>query len=147
MTTPDVNVLVAAFRADHVHHAEARQWLEQQIAAAAEGGRLFLLPMVCTSFVRLVTHPRVFTVPATSDEAVAFIEALLACPGCEWLPLGPEWPAFAALCTGKALAGNAVQDGWIAAASRRAGTKLATFDRDFRNLLDAHELTLLNAAA
>ena len=33
--TPDVNVLVAAFRADHPHHTTARVWLEQAVAAAA----------------------------------------------------------------------------------------------------------------
>ena len=31
--TPDVNVLVAASRTDHPHHAAARQWLEEALPA------------------------------------------------------------------------------------------------------------------
>jgi predicted nucleic acid-binding protein len=36
---PDVNVLVAAFRADHPHHTTARIWLEQALTQAASGVR------------------------------------------------------------------------------------------------------------
>jgi len=147
MVTPDVNVLVAAFRADHAHHRTARVWLQDQVQAAAEGARLLVLPMVCASFVRLVTHGRIFDVPATAAEAFDFVDALLACSGCELFELGREWPAFAALCKGKSLAANAVQDAWIAAAARSAGAMLVTFDRDFQALLDTHELLLLPVAA
>jgi predicted nucleic acid-binding protein len=55
--TPDASVLVAAYRADHPHHGPAREWLEAQVRATAEGFRLLLLPMVCVLLVRLVTHP------------------------------------------------------------------------------------------
>ncbi|HUG24368.1 TA system VapC family ribonuclease toxin [Piscinibacter sp.] len=147
MLTPDVNVLVAAFRADHPHHGAARQWLLGQLKASAVGSRLLLLPMVCVSFVRLVTHRRIFDVPATAEEAFAFVEALLADPGSEMPQLGREWAAFVALCSGKALAGNLVQDAWIAAAARAAGATLVTFDRDFESLLGPHELLLLLPAA
>ncbi|MDP1532511.1 MAG: PIN domain-containing protein [Rubrivivax sp.] len=146
MLTPDVNVLVAAFRADHPHHGVARGWLLEQLAGLGEGGRLLLLPMVCASFVRLVTHARVFDLPATAAESLDFIDALLAQPGCTMQSLGPEWPAFAALCRGKRLAANLVQDAWIAAAARCAGATLVTFDRDFAALLEAHERVLLTAA-
>lgn len=143
MHTPDVSVLVAAFRADHPHHRIARSWLRSSLGAAATGARLGLLPMVCAAFVRLVTHARVFTVPATADEALQFVDALLATPGCEMQGLGNEWPAFAALCRGRALAGHLVQDAWIAAAARAAGAVLVTFDRDFETLLDPHERQIL----
>lgn len=143
MLTPDVNVLVAAFRADHPHHVAARGWLQAQLAALQTGARLLLLPMVCVSFVRLVTQARVFPVPASAPEALAFVDALLAQPGCELQPVGAEWPAFAALCRGQALSGNWIQDAWIAAAARSAGATLVTFDRDFERLLAAHERLLL----
>ena len=121
----------------------ARGWLQDQLKASVTGSRLLLLPMVCVSFVRLVTHRRVFAIPATAKEAFGFVEALLACPGCEMPQLGTEWAAFVALCKGKSLAANPVQDAWIAAAARSAGAALATFDHDFVSLLDAHELMLL----
>ncbi len=147
MLTPDVNVLLAAFRGDHPHHAVARAWLLQQLTDASTGARLSLLPMVCVSFVRLATHPRIFAVPATAEEALAFLEALLATPGCELQALGVEWPAFAALCRAHAPQGNLVQDLWIAAAARTAGARLVTFDRDFEALLAPHERQLLRAGA
>jgi toxin-antitoxin system PIN domain toxin len=147
MLTPDVNVLVAAYRQDHPHHRVALAWLQGQIKALNTGSRLLLLPMVCASFVRVVTHRRVFEIPATAKEALVFLDALLSRPGCEMQPLGREWNAFAALCTGKALAGNRVQDAWIAAAARAAGATLVTFDRDFESLLNAHDLALLSPRA
>lgn len=147
MLTPDVNVLLAAFRGDHPHHAVARRWLLQHLAEASAGARLSLLPMVCVSFVRLATHPRIFAVPATAEEAMAFLDALLASPGCELQALGAEWPAFTALCRAHAPQGNLVQDLWIAAAARTAGARLVTFDRDFEALLALHERQLLRVVA
>ncbi len=141
--TPDVNVLVAAFREDHAHHAVANPWLNRSLAACQHGGRVHLLPMVCTSFVRIVTHGKVFSKPASSAEAVNFVDSLLQVPGCDWLPLGSEWPAFARLCSARQLAGNAVQDAWIAMAVRCHASHLVTFDRGFAGLLDRHEFTLL----
>lgn len=142
--TPDVNVLVAAYRLDHAHHDAARDWLGRQLDTSAAGrGSTLLLPMVCASFVRLVTHPRIFKVPAESREAFEFLAALLAQPGCDMQPLGTEWDVFSSLCRGKGLAANLVQDAWIAAAARAFGATLVTFDRDFESLLDAHEFVLL----
>jgi predicted nucleic acid-binding protein len=62
--TPDVNVLIAAFRRDHQHHAVALQWLDGARVACAEGrASLALLPMVIIGFLRLVTNRRVFIEP------------------------------------------------------------------------------------
>ena len=97
--TPDVNVLVAAFHQDHAHHDVARAWLNAALQACLSGGRLRLLPMVCTSFVRSVTHAKVFTHPAPPADAIAFVDALLQSPGCDLPTLGTEWPAFAQLCS------------------------------------------------
>jgi hypothetical protein len=58
--TPDVNVLVAASRSDHPHHAIARSWLEQAAAATPLGSTLVLMPMVIASFLRLVSSPKIF---------------------------------------------------------------------------------------
>ena len=90
--TPDVNVLVAASRGDHTHHAVARAWLEQAAVGAAAGSALTLMPMVLASFLRLVTSPRIFLVPTPIDDALAFVDALLAAPGVQLASLGAEWP-------------------------------------------------------
>jgi uncharacterized protein len=145
MKAPDLNVLVAAFRADHPHHSIARAWLIEQLKYCATGGQLVLLPMVCSSFVRLVTHRRVFAVPATTTEAFDFLHSMLRIPGCTLVNLSSEWPLFTTLCRGKGLTGNLVQDAWIAAGARANGAALATFDRDFTVLLEPHELETLAA--
>ncbi len=142
--TPDVNVLVAASRSDHPHHHSARDWLAGALAAAARGDRLRLLPMVGAGFLRLVTHPRVFVEPTPLAGAQAFLAALLSADGVELLPLGGEWPLLEPLCLQHGLVGNAIADGWIAAAVLARRECLATFDRDFVPLLPARQLVLLN---
>ena len=141
--TPDVNVLVAASRADHPHHGQARAWLEGALAACARGGAFSVLPMVAAGVVRLVTHPRVFRVPTPAPDALAFVRAVLDAPGVESRALGAEWDRFADLCRTYDLRGNAVPDAWIAAAVRQHHERLVTFDRGFRRLLPPSNLTLL----
>lgn len=141
--TPDVNVLVAASRSDHPHHAIARGWLEQAAASTTTGGTFTLLPMVIASFLRLVSSAKVFREPTPVEEAVAFVDALLAAPGVELAPLGPEWPRLRELCISKRLKGNSVPDAWLAAATIQLGEHLVSFDRDFRKLLGRSQFTLL----
>ena len=43
--TPDVNVLVAAARSDHPHHAVARAWLGHAATGAVAGSAFVLMPM------------------------------------------------------------------------------------------------------
>jgi toxin-antitoxin system PIN domain toxin len=141
--TPDVNVLVAASRSDHPHHAVAREWLEEAISASRTGASLTLMPMVLASFLRLVTSSRIFRSVTPTQDAVAFLDALLAAPGVQLAPLGPEWSKLRQLCLDKALTGNDLPDAWLAAAVAHRGEHLVTFDRDFRKLLTRSQVTLL----
>lgn len=140
----DVNVLVAAHRADHPHHATAARWLQAQ-RASAEG--LSLPPLVLSAFVRLVTHPRIFTPPTPPAQAVDFVDWLLASPNAHLAPhltaRGSEWPALRALILADGLTANRVPDAHLAALARTLGEPLATFDKDFRRLLPRHLLVLL----
>lgn len=144
--TPDVNVLVAASRSDHPHHAVARAWIEQAAAAAAAGSALTLMPMVLASFLRLVTSPRIFQDPTPVEDAVAFVDALLAAPGVRLATLGPEWPLLRQLCVDRQLSGNALPDAWLAAATLHLGEHLVSFDRDFKSLIGRSQLTVLEPA-
>jgi uncharacterized protein len=141
--TPDVNVLLAAARADHPHHAVARTWLEAAVAATAMGAAFTLMPMVLSSFLRLVTSAKIFKVPTPIDDAVAFVDALLASPGVALAALGPEWPKLRRLCLDKQLGGNDLPDAWLSAAVVHLGEHLVTFDRDFKKLLARGHFTLL----
>ena len=141
--TPDVNVLLAAARADHPHHEMARACLRDALAATATGTAFSLMPMVVASFLRLVTSPKIFVLPTPIDEAVAFVDALLASPGVRMSDLGPEWPELKQLCVDKSLSGNDLPDAWLSAAVIHRGEHLVTFDRDFKKLLAPRQFTLL----
>lgn len=144
--TPDVNVLVAASRSDHPHHAVARAWLEETVGAADAGAALTLMPMVLASFLQLVTSPKIFHVATPIKDAVAFVYALLASPGVQLAALGPEWSKLRQLCLDKQLSGNDLPDAWLSAAVAQRGEHLVSFDRDFRKLLSRGQLTLLEPA-
>jgi len=145
--TPDVNVLVAASRADHPHHGVARAWVEGAVSSSETGAVLTVMPMVLASFLRLVTSPKIFQQATPIEDAVAFVDALLASPGVELAALGPEWTRLRQLCLDKQLSGNDVPDAWVAAAVVQLGEHLVSFDRDFRKLLSRSQFTLLKPAA
>ena len=144
--TPDVNVLVAAFRADHAHHVAARSWLDETRRNCSAGRTsLMLLPVAVAGFLRLVTNVRVFVQPDAIDDAVAFVDALLKTPGVSW-PVQANanaWPLLRGKLLARALGGNLVTDAWIAASVEAHGEHLVTFDRDFMGLLAVRDLTLL----
>jgi toxin-antitoxin system PIN domain toxin len=141
--TPDVNVLVAAARSDHPHHAVARVWLEETLAGAESGTVCTLMPMVLASFLRLVTSAKIFKHPTPIDEAIGFIDALLSISGVQLVELGPEWTRLRQLCLDKKLSGNELPDAWLVAAVAQRGEHLVSFDRDFKKLLGRGQFTLL----
>lgn len=142
--TPDVNVLVAAFRPGHSHHETARAWLAKARRDCVQGSEsLTLLPMVVTGFVRLVTNRRVFVEPDLVEDAIAFIDRVLELPGVELKACGDEWPLLRNKLLTLGLQGNLVNDGWIASAVEVLSEHLVTFDRDFVRLLPSRNLTLI----
>ena len=149
--TPDVNVLIAASRDEHVHHLKARDWLLQACAQSAltrvgtgrPAGTLRLITHVMSSFLRLVTNARVFATPTQTDQAIAFLDALLDSPGIAILDTSATWPVLRQLCLEKNLSANAIPDALIAATVMQNNEVLATFDRDFSRLLPSHQLQLL----
>lgn len=144
--TPDVNVLVAASRTDHPHYGVARAWLEAAVDASEAGSVLMLMPMVLASFLRLVTSPKIFQRATPIEDAVAFVDALLASPNVQLASLGPEWPKLRQLCLDKQLGGNDLPDAWLSAAVAHLGEHLVSFDRGFSKLLARRQFTLLRPA-
>ena len=142
--TPDVNVLVAAFRKDHQHHASAKQCLDDAMMASLGGSTLMLLPPVITGFLRLVTNPKIFLVPDTIENAIGFVDALAGAPGVEVAVVGEEWPLLRQLGVQGKLQGNAIPDAWVAAIVLQLGEHLVTFDRGMKKLLRHDRLTVLS---
>lgn len=143
--TPDVNVLIAASRSDHPHHKIAFAVLSEAVAACTDGASLKLMPMVVASFLRLVTNPKIFVQPTPVEDAIGFMDALVAVPGIEMPSLGAEWPILRQLCIEQQLTANDIPDAWLAAAVIQLGEHLVTFDTDFKKLLRRTQVTVLSA--
>ena len=141
--TPDVNVLIAASRSDHPHHKTAYACMDEAVVACADGATLTLMPMVVASYLRLVTNSKIFVHPTPVEDAVEFLDALLAMPGVVKPALGVEWPMLRQLCIEKKLAANDIPDAWLAAAVIQLGEHLVTFDTDFKRLLSRTQVTVL----
>jgi uncharacterized protein len=142
--TPDVNVLVSAFRPDHPHHLSARAWLDVAVVQAANGrSSLTLMGMVVTGFLRITTNPKIFRETDPLQDVIDFIDSLLSCPGVQFQPQGATWPNLRQVCLGQQTTGNLITDAWIAATVMQSGETLCTFDRDFSHLLPSAQLLLL----
>ena len=145
--TPDVNILLAAARRDHPHHAVAYDWLQQAVAAAERNTPLCLQGMVIASFLRLATHPKIFKEPTPMKAAVTFINALLEVPGVLQPALSEEWSEFHELCVKWKMRANDVPDAWLAAAVLRQSEHLVSFDAGFSRWLPRSRFTLLKAVS
>jgi toxin-antitoxin system PIN domain toxin len=142
--TPDVNVLISAFRPDHPHHTPARTWLDEALLQTSTGrASLMLMGMVVTGFLRITTNTKIFRETDPLQDVSDFIDSLLSCPGVQFQPQGATWPNLRQVCLAQQATGNLITDAWIAATVMQSGETLCTFDRDFSRLLPADQLLLL----
>jgi hypothetical protein len=129
MLAPDVNVLVYAHRAELPEHPACRLWLEALVDADAAFG---LADAVLSGFLRVVTHPRVFSRPTPLADALAVASALRAQPNRVPLEPGPRhWSIFERLCHESRVRGNLVADAYLAALAIESGCEWITTDRDY----------------
>ena len=129
MQSPDVNVLVSAFREDAAHHERCRKWL---VDALASRERVALSELVLSGVLRVLTHARVFSPPTPSDAAIEFVDALLAQPGSTTLRPGDgHWRIFRGMAVTLRLTGNRLPDAYHAALAIEHGCEWVTLDRGF----------------
>jgi toxin-antitoxin system PIN domain toxin len=140
----DVNILLAAARPDHTHHAKAARWLGDTLAECAEGTQLLSIPlMVIASFLRLITQAKIYPNPATAQQAVSYIDWLLECHGVSLATQGKEWRHLRELCLDKKLIHNDIPDAWLASVVMSHGDVLVTFDKGFKKLLPNSQVQIL----
>ena len=88
--------------------------------------------IVLSGFVRVVTHPRVFSLATPVGEALEFARAVRDQPHCvRVVPGTRHWGIFDALCVEVEARGNLVPDAFLAALAIEAGCEWVTLDRDF----------------
>lgn len=129
MILPDVNVLIYAHREESPDHESYASWLQR----LAEGEEPFgLSELVMSSFVRIVTNPKVFHTPTPVDAAFAFAAEILSCPGCTVVRAGSRhWAIFEGLCRASNARGKLVADAYHAALAIEHGCEFVTTDSDF----------------
>jgi uncharacterized protein len=136
--------VLAGARPDHAHHTLAKAWWFIALQDATTERPIRLLPVVVSGFLRVVTHPKIFSVPSTIEEATIHIDALLALPNVDLFDTQPSWQAFKKLCIEKSLTGNAIPDAWIAATAVQLSEHIVSFDKDFKKLLPRSQVTILS---
>lgn len=129
MLLTDVNVLVSAYREDAGHHAPCLRFLEEM----ANGPASFACSdFVLSSFLRVVTHPKIFKVPSPFAHALAFAVSLRELPNARPVQPGDRhWEIFCSLCDEAGAKGNLVPDAYLAALAIEHGCEWITLDRDF----------------
>jgi toxin-antitoxin system PIN domain toxin len=106
-----------------------RLWLE---AAVTGDEALGVSELVLSGFVRVATHPRVFSPPAPVGDALAFAGALRGQPNAVIVAPGQRhWEIFERLCRTAEARGNLVPDAYLAALAIESGCEWITTDRDF----------------
>ena len=142
MQSPDVNVLVSAFRPDAAHHDPCRRWLEGVSSGLESVG---VSELVLSGVLRILTHPRIFFPPSSSEAAAEFVAAVLAQPAI--MPLRPgsgHWRIFRNLVATYHLTGNRIPDAYHAALAIEHGCTWVTLDRGFSTYSGLPCLNLLD---
>jgi toxin-antitoxin system PIN domain toxin len=129
MRLVDVNVLVYAFRGDAPDHQAYAGWLSRLVNADEA---FAVSDHVLAGFLRIVTHPRIFSPPTPVPAALAFAETYRSSPSAVLVQPGERhWEIFSRLCREASARGNLVPDAWLAALAIEQGCELNTTDRDY----------------
>ena len=129
MTLLDVNVLVYAHREDAADHAAFRDWLTALVSSDEAYG---VSELVLSGFLRVVTHPRVFSPPSPPEDALRFVAEIREQPNAVIVAPGARhWDIFAGLCRSGSAKGNLVADAYLAALAIESGSEWITTDRDY----------------
>ena len=126
----DANVLLYA------SDQESSRWetATQILTECAKKKEVFYLPWpAIMAYLRISTHPAIFSAPLTPDEAAGNINSLLRIPHTRVLSEGPRfWEAYRRASSTVVARGNLVPDAHIAALLLEHGVNsILTNDSDF----------------
>jgi toxin-antitoxin system PIN domain toxin len=130
MIAVDTNILVYAHRRDSPFHKAARE----VVTRLAEGKGAWAIPWPCIhEFYGVVTHPRIYTPPSTSAQAIAQIDSWLESPTVQLLNENETyWLELREMLMKAKVQGPLVHDARIAALCLSHGVhELWSADRDF----------------
>lgn len=131
----DTNVLVYAHRSDSPFHDRAASLMRN----LAEGRAAWAIPWPCLyEFYSVVTSPKIYLPPSSTDQALRQIDAWLGSPSLRLLSEGVEhWTVAREVVAASRTVGPMVHDARIAALCQANGVEgLITVDRDFSRFAD-----------
>jgi len=127
----DINILLYASDSTSSFHGKADDFLYKCIKSR----EICVLPWpVIMGYLRIATHPRIFSVPLTYQEAIFNIEAILSQPHVRVVTESNDfWYLYKNLTKDIFPLGNSVPDAHLAALLQEHDVKtLYSADRDFR---------------
>ena len=129
--TVDASVLLYASDESSRYHEPAEAFLRD---LAGGPGITYLFWPTVMAYVRIATHPTVFTSPLTPEEALTNIDNLLAIPHVR--TIGEQdrfWQLYLDASTAAGARGNLVPDAHVVALMLENGVRtIWTHDRDYR---------------
>ncbi len=130
MMLMDVNVLVYAHREDAQNHRAYRDWLESVINSNIAYG---FSELVLSGFIRVVTHPKVFENPSSTEVAIAFAQQIRSSGHAVCLVPGKShWDIFLKCVQSISAQGNDIPDAYHAALALEWDCDWFTTDKGFR---------------
>ena len=133
MKAVDTNVLIYSEIVSSAHHRTARRVLTE----LAEGSAPWAIPWPCVyEFLRVVTHPKVFTPPVPLTIALHDLDQIMASPTLVMLSETQRHSeVMTTVIRDSGVTGNLIFDARIAALCIEHGiSELITGDRDFSRL-------------
>ncbi|MBK9215128.1 MAG: PIN domain-containing protein [Chloracidobacterium sp.] len=129
MILPDVNLLIYAYDERAAAHAKAKTWL----SGVMDNEQVFLSWHTITAFLRIITNPKISSLPTSLEDAVEIVETWLSRDNVDLISLDKTaWGLYAAALRDVNASGNLVMDAHLAALAMSRGATLASCDRDFR---------------
>ncbi|MEO8614646.1 MAG: TA system VapC family ribonuclease toxin, partial [Luteolibacter sp.] len=129
MILPDANLLLYAYDQSSPFHPKAAAWCEKIMSSSSP---VILLPVAVFAFVKISTHPRIFTDPLSVAEASSHVRSWL---GRKQVRLHDmlldDVESALTLLESAGTAGNLTTDAQIAAVALRLDAEVHTADLDF----------------
>jgi toxin-antitoxin system PIN domain toxin len=129
MRLVDANVLLYAVNRASVHHRDARRWLDTALTSQEAVGFAWITLL---AFLRLGTHPAIFSRPMSLPVAVEIARDWLAQPAALVVePTPRHLDILAGLLGSSGTAGNLVSDAHLATLAIEHDAVVVTFDAEF----------------
>lgn len=129
MIVPDLNLIVFAYSPASPFHSGAIKWWERLL----NGSEMVGIPwLVSTGFIRLTTHPKVFSTPLSVDSATEIVSTWYVQPNVRALEPGSRHlTLLSSLLHQVQVGGKLVSDAHLAAIAIEHRAVLHSHDRDF----------------